>query len=209
MTKQRVFAWDRGKVSGGLKRKVGFREIKPRLLIVCEGKRTEPNYFRGFRLTNVELVVEGAGMVHVSVVQKAIEMKAKYEDYQEVWCVFDRDKHTANPNDEALFNEAIETAKANDILVAYSNDAFELWYLLHFQYIDNQILRADYITKLKLKLGAYKKNDRKMYDKLESKLPDAIKNAKKLYKNCDQNDPANADPSTTVFQLVERLKELQ
>lgn len=58
-------------------------------------------------------------------------------------------------------------------------------------------------------MGTYKKNDPLMYDKLEDKMDIAIRNAKKLHELSDKNDPANADPSTTVFMLVERLLELR
>ncbi len=157
----------------------------------------------------MNVVIEPAGAVHTSVVDRALALMEEDGDYEEVWCVFDRDKNRANPSDVALFNSAIEKAKTNGVRVAYSNDAFELWYLLHFNYCDTQILRSDYIVKLREIMGAYKKNDQSMYDKLEDKIGVAIRNAKKLYRLSDKNDPANADPSTTVFMLVERLLKLK
>jgi hypothetical protein len=41
-------------------RPLEIREKKPRILIACEGGKTEPNYFRAFRPANV--VVHGLGM---------------------------------------------------------------------------------------------------------------------------------------------------
>lgn len=76
-------------------------------------------------------------------------------------------------------------------------------------YILIKILRSDYIVKLRKIMGTYKKNDQSMYDKLEDKIDVAIRNAKKLYRLSNKNDPANADPSTTVFMLVERLLKLK
>lgn len=206
---RRVKAWERSRGRGQLSRKSATREVKPRILIVCEGKKTEPNYFMGFKVRTMDVVIEPVGAVHTSVVDRALALMAEDGDYEEVWCVFDRDKHIANPDDVALFNSAIEKAEKNGIRVAYSNDAFELWYLLHFNYCDTQILRSDYITKLREIMGTYKKNDPLMYDKLEDKMDVAIRNAKKLHELSDKNDPANADPSTTVFMLVERLLELR
>jgi hypothetical protein len=201
--------WDPSKKRGKLYRKINFREKLPRILIVCEGEKTEPLYFKGFKITSVRLEVEPAGAVHYSVVERAKQMREIDPDYDEVWCVFDRDKHAANPRDVEKFNSAIALAKNNQISIAYSNDAFELWYLLHFIYFDTSITRADYVKKLKKILGSYVKNDPKMYFKLEDKMDVAIKNAKRLYNNSNKNDPANADPSTTVFLLVEKLKSLK
>jgi hypothetical protein len=209
MAQRRVKAWERTRNRGYLSRKSATREVRPRILIVCEGKKTEPNYFKGFKISTVSLVIEPVGAVHISVVERAIELMAEDGDYEEVWCVFDRDKQIANPQDAALFNSALEKAALNNVKIAYSNDAFELWYLLHFNYVDTQILRSDYVTKLREIMGTYKKNDPSMYSKIEDKMPVAIRNAKKLYEASNKDDPGNANPSTTVFKLVERLMELR
>ncbi|MDL5046865.1 RloB domain-containing protein, partial [Oscillatoria amoena NRMC-F 0135] len=44
-------------------RKVDIKEVKQRFLIVCEGEKTEPNYFRSFRVPRnvVEIDVKGVG----------------------------------------------------------------------------------------------------------------------------------------------------
>lgn len=57
------------------------------------------------------------------------------------WAVFDKD-------DFVDFNEAIAYAKANSINPAWSNEAFELWYYLHFQFLDTQVGRHQYIEML-------------------------------------------------------------
>ncbi|TGG87894.1 RloB domain-containing protein [Geotoga petraea] len=41
------------------KRKKDIRNIKPKILIVCEGEKTEPNYFKAFRITSVQVQVIG------------------------------------------------------------------------------------------------------------------------------------------------------
>jgi hypothetical protein len=197
-------AWHKGSAA----RKIGIRDPRPRILIVCEGEKTEPNYFRGFRLPSVVLKVVPAGAQHKTVVKKAVDLKSKDNDYDEIWCVFDRDKNTGG-GDKQAFNEAISIADKNEIKVAYSNDAFELWYLLHFGYYHTAISRSDYIVKLnKLIPDGYKKNDPNMFLKLENKMDDAIRNAKKLHQQWAVEKPEKADPSTTVYLLVEHLREL-
>jgi hypothetical protein len=148
----------------------------------------------------------GAG-THVSVVKEAIRMRdASDGEYDQVWCVFDRDKNGNNTFDVRNFNEALRLAKSQNIQVAYTNDAFELWYLLHFNYHDTAIHRHDYITKLdKLVEGGYEKNDPRMFGKLESRMPIAQRNAKNLLAQYIPSNPHGDDPSTTVHLLVEQL----
>lgn len=203
----RVKAWERSKRNGRLSRRQNVRDERPRILIVCEGKKTEPAYLKGFRIPSVNLEIVPAAAVHITVVNRALRILQEDSDYEQIWCVFDRDKHPGNPNDVNQFNAALRLAANNSIRVAYSNDAFELWYLLHFGYYDMRLTRADYMTKLQtLVPGGYKKNDPEMFRKIEDRMDDAIRNAKRLYETGDNTDPANHDPSTTVYQLVEELR---
>jgi hypothetical protein len=41
-------------------RKLDLREVKQRFLIVCEGMKTEPYYFRSFRVPKAVVSVQGA-----------------------------------------------------------------------------------------------------------------------------------------------------
>jgi len=195
------------KIENTLKRKTYFREIIDRFLIVCEGEKTEPNYFRKFPINKdiVEIKVEGAGYVTDSLVAKAIELKEKAiqekRPYNQVWCVFDKD---SNPSHN--FNRAIQLAKNNNIKIAYSNEAFELWYLLHFEYLQSALPRNRYIDKLSILLGhAYQKNSIIMYDELRNKQKKARLFADKLLQSYPIFNPANNNPSTTVHLLVKEI----
>ena len=143
-----------------------------------------------------------------SLVEKAIELKSntEYDKNDQFWCVFDRDKNPKNPNDAQNFNAAIEMAKNNGIDVAYSNDAFELWYLLHFNFYKTGISRQDYQNMLTKLLGhEYQKNSEAIYEELKSKQQDAIKHAKRLLMEYERSNPETDNPSTTVHLLVEEL----
>jgi hypothetical protein len=186
-------------------RKVGTRATRDRILIVCEGTKTEPNYFEGFRLTNVQIV--GTGSNTHSVVKKALEEKRRAkrnkERFDQIWCVFDRDSFPSQN-----FNNAIAIAKQNDIRVAYSNESFELWYLLHFHYYDSAMTRQQYCDKLSQLLNInYQKNAKGIYDLLLQKQQDAIRNAKKLLSKYEILNPENNNPSTTVHLLVRELNK--
>lgn len=181
-------------------RKVGTREIRQRFLIVCEGEKTEPNYFKSFRVPRTVLEVHGIGANTVSLIRKAIQLRDAGE-YDQVWCVFDRDSFPADQ-----FNQALALAEREGITVAYSNEAFELWYLLHFHFYNTGITRDDYKDKLSQVLGyKYKKNDVSFYETLRSQQQTAIAHAKQLLQQYNPTHPERDNPSTTVHLLVEQL----
>ncbi|MBW4500510.1 MAG: RloB family protein [Scytonema hyalinum WJT4-NPBG1] len=185
-------------------RKVNTREARQRFLIVCEGEKTEPNYFRSFRVPKdvAEIDVQGLGENPSKLVQSAKELK-KQEDYDQVWCVFDRDSWTIED-----FNNAIKNANAEGFKVAYSNEAFELWYVLHFEFLNTGIPRSDYLRKLTSLLSrTYQKNSETIYDELFEKQSIAIRNAENLLKQYDPHIPAKDNPSTTVHLLVQELNK--
>lgn len=182
-----------------LARKTKTRKPHVRFLIVCEGARTEPNYFQAFP---VNAKVVGTGHNTVGLVREA-ERLAGMDPYEHVWCVFDRDSFPLKN-----YNEAIALAGKLGYDVAYSNEAFELWYLLHFHYYDSALSRDQYEEKLSRDLKRkYKKNDRSMYDELLHLQPAAIKNARKLMSTCPTKQPWNRNPVTAVYKLVEHLNK--
>lgn len=111
-----------GRKGGYQQRRVNIREPIQRFLIVCEGEKTEPLYFEGFRVPTVHIEIEGMGRDPRTVVNRAIALYNQ-DTYDQVWCVFDRDDVPPE-----LFNQAIQLANGNSIKVAYSNQVFELWY---------------------------------------------------------------------------------
>ncbi len=187
------------------KKKRSFRKI----LIVCEGEKTEPAYFKKFpeKPEVFDAVdVKGIGNNTIFVVNKAIELRDKAEKdeepYIEAWAVFDKDDF---PKEN--FERAIKLAAENRIKCAYSIECFELWYLLHFNYYDTGMHSTDYFDKLsQLLKQPYAKNSENMYELLKRRTDIAIKNASKLYvKQCNQ-PLTNQNPVTLVFELVKKLK---
>ncbi|MEP7343187.1 MAG: RloB family protein [Acidobacteriota bacterium] len=97
-------------------RKVETRNLRQRILIVCEGKETEANYFSRFRVNTkiYKVDIHGVGCNTASLVREAVSLKEQ-NHYDQVWCVFDRDSFPAQD-----FNTAFEIARHNDIEIAYS-----------------------------------------------------------------------------------------
>ena len=195
---------DRGANYRGVRnRPVGVRQLRQRFLIVCEGAKTEPSYFQGFQVPgDIEVVVLGLGENTDSLVESAIRL-SKRDNYDQVWCVFDRDSFPAG-----AFNRALQLAGAAGLKVAYTNEAFELWYLLHFDYHDAALSRTQYTGKLSERLGRpYVKNDPHMYEHLHPRQGAAIRHAASLRRSYSELNPEQDNPSTTVDLLVTQLNQ--
>jgi len=195
---------------------------KPRILIVCEGKNTEPSYFRQFKLSSATIEAIGEGFNTLSLVKRAIEISRKNR-YDKKWVVFDRDPKPDNPSQATDFNEAIMLAKKNGFGVAYSNQAFEYWIILHFN--DHQggpMDRRQYGQKINESLALYSVyydfagckliTDEifELLDGIDEKTRKerkrlAIKRAKRNFNLFDHKNPAAEESSTTVYKLVEEL----
>ena len=154
------------------------------------------------------------------MLDEALRLKKQYEQessrpIDRLWLVFDRDSFKANDFNSAIFR--CHDAKP-EIGCAWSNEAFELWYLLHFHYYNHAMSRKAYQDSieenLKPFLGKdyrYKKNSTEMYKLLKKygNLDDAIQNAKRLVANFeDRQDFANHNPCTMVYLLIEELQIL-
>lgn len=126
-------------------------------IIFCEDEVSEPIYFKFFETELIKVnPIEGQKSKIENVIkaithclsQDVMEYgdggipKLKKEDTN-IWCVFDRDVEEVLEKQlvgDTMFNESIETAERVGIKVAWSNDAFELWILLHFEDIPLEIL---------------------------------------------------------------------
>ena len=181
-------------------------EVRERFLIVCEGAKTEPLYFEGFRVPGRVLEIKGIGQNTLSLVAKAVQLRqtAGADNYDQCWCVFDRDSFPAED-----FNSAIAKAEASGFQVAYTNEAFELWYLLHFDDHRSALSRVQYGPMLSDRLGhAYKKNSESLYRELEAYQIQAIERAEHLLlEYAAEHNPQADNPCTTVHLLVRELRK--
>lgn len=193
-------------------------EVVCRILIVCEGEKTEPNYFRSFEKINrggmvYEIRCEGGKINTIQVVNKAIELRDKAirnnTPYDSVWAVFDKDSF---PDKD--FNAVSLKGESNNINCAWSNEAFELWYVLHFANRTTPMSRKDYKQAIsdfisKHKKGyTYQKNDPDMRSYLTQYGDEAqaIKFAEKQAGTFNHSRYAEHEPSTWVYRLVRLLR---
>ena len=93
----------------------------------------------------------------------------------------------------------------------WSNQCIELWFLLHFSFLQADLHRSSYWPKLTeilsfQGLGSYEKNRMDMYQILYPYLDTAITNAEKLEKINTGKFPSDAAPGTQVHILLKKLK---
>jgi len=198
--------------AGDLRRRPWRREPLRRFLVVCEGRLTEPEYFKALRRryrASVKLVIEPGGVSPERLVERAVDMKRAAERdarrqrdrflrYEEVWCVFDTDKHDH-------LADAHRQAEENGIDLAVSNPCFELWALLHFQeqtgFLESQAARA----RLKKHLPEYEKT--LPFERLDPNYATAVTRARELDRRCGDDGSPGVNPSTGVYRLTERIRE--
>lgn len=200
------------------------RNIKSKLeyhLIICEGTKTEPNYFNGLKSLIKEknkdkiiIEVKGKGRGTTTLLNEAIKEVQKSTNYiSNVWLVYDKDDFS-----DENFNEVVQKCNElneqdNTVFHAmWSNESIETWILLHFIKFDTPMNRKDCIKKInenykQEKLGKYEKNDVEVFNKLRYHLNDAIKNAKWLDEKYENLLPSEMNPCTKVYELVELLSK--
>lgn len=125
-------------------------------IIFCEDENAEPIYFNS-------LAVDGKLRINIVPNQKQGKLnlyntirkccsdglmevvngryKLKEGITENIWCVYDRDMEKPEvenvlPNDDMDFTTAIQAAIDSGLNVAWSNDVFEIWVLLHFESIE-------------------------------------------------------------------------
>ena len=185
--------------------------VEPRacVLLVCEGKKTEPNYFKSLRkelrLTTVEVEVVGQGAAPKTVVKRAVDLlKAGKHDYDHVWCIFDVEQRGKNPS----IHPALDQAVANGIDVALSNPCFEYWFILHFADCGKQLVGPKGVLHELAKHVPNYSKDWDIFETLWPSVDDAIGRAKAIKKSHEAAGTArhHRDPSTEVDEVVELLR---
>jgi hypothetical protein len=158
-----------------------------RILIVCEGEKTEPLYFDAIRkekrVPKAEVhITQGDGTDPLSVVNFAEAYFREHRGFDVVFAVFDRDDH-------ATYHAAL--ARAQTLTKTLKNDNgtkvpfyaipsvpnFELWLLLHFRDVTDFMPRADVMASLRSAAyyPAYEKGHVTTFAETKDRLPDAVR----------------------------------
>lgn len=191
------------------------REPYDRVLIVCEGKCTEPLYFEDlkdhYRLSTANIVVVGRGKDPRTLVREAKQLRRdearQGEMYDRVYCVFDRDEHMT-------FRQACDEARRSGVCVARSWPCFEFWLRLHFGFSRQPYSRSGgksaaqrCVDELRGCLPEYEKGASGIFHALEARLESAMDNAARAL--ADAKATGECNPSTEVHDLVDYLRALK
>ena len=178
--------------------------MRQSFLIFCEGE-TELGYFISFKKS--AKAIKGGNAL--AIVKEAIKQKeATTKDVDQYWVVFDKDDTT-----DTDFNAAIKLSGESGIRAAWSNQAFELWFILHYVSFTAACNRNRYKTILKKYITDYdaskkgKEQGKQLFETTYPMLMTAIANAEASYKSFDAQglEAAQKESCTTVYELVRLL----
>ena len=194
----------------GLARRRSYQEPYSRILIVCEGEKTEPNYFKGLmnelRLSGVQITGE-SGSSPSSVVAFAKERYEQEESagfpFNQVFCVFDKDNHTTY---EQALTQIREMRPNNVFHAIVSVPAFEYFLLLHYEFTTSPFTSKQVLSALKKYIPKYRKGKENIFNDVRDKLETAKANAKKSMIDAAKNNTDN--PSTKAHELVEFMQAM-
>lgn len=188
-------------------------------LIVTEGTDTEPQYFQAIKAIidgkyrdRIHLDISGKGDNTLSLFKRAVKDVSQSNNvYKHVWLVYDKDDFPPEHFDHtAELCEAAGTEETHFHAI-WSNQCVELWFLLHFMFLQSDLHRSEYWPKLTECLksrnhGVYYKNRSDMYFILRPYMDDAIRNAQKLEDINKRKTPTKSAPGTRMHHLIETLK---
>ena len=191
-----------------------------RHLIVTEGTKTEPLYFEAIRKRVndryhgqwVTIEIFGTGDHTLGLLERAVsKAEASVSGFSHVWIVYDKDSFPANEFNDVATRCSSLSANGVKFHAIWSNECFELWYILHFEYLQTPLPRGDYDAKVSgcleaLGKGGYTKSRDDMFDILEPYLASAKRNAGRLEKLNEGRTPADSTPGTKVHRLIDALE---
>lgn len=208
----------RNRSARDFERRRAQRQQRSRILIVCEGSNTEPHYFDGLlkanspSTTSVKVCGEECGSSPKSVVEFAIQVFETDTEYDEVFCVFDRDNHGSSYR-EAIRLIEDQKQQGRPFQAIPSIPCFEYWILLHFEYTRQPFHGAgkrsicdNLIRELRRHIEDYDKGRKDIYTLVANDTEKAIEHAKQA--EADAADTGSDNPSTQMHMLVRRLLTL-
>ena len=169
------------------------KTMKPNFFVFCEGK-TEINYVKFLR---------SVFRVPVQVVTKKSDSNISVEFIER-----SKREYVLTKNDQTflMFDLDVEgmlehLQKLPQATLLVSNPCMELWFLLHYQNVENEISSDECLRELLIHSSQYEKGALTDAEKrtLIENMPEAIERAKRLeeYKN----------PSTSVYRLIEAMEK--
>lgn len=220
MGSEDLFHKRKARKANSFERRAASRSQYDKVLLVCEGEKTEPNYFKEliqhYKLNTANIEIDGScGSSPVSVFNRSLELweseKRKGDPYDRVYCIFDKDTHDSY--EEALENISREEFKGI-FYAATSVPSFEYWLLLHFKFTTKpyapagELSVADaVINELREVMPNYSKGAKRIFSDLFPQIEFAKENATRALKQASEHFTDN--PTTYIHELVDYLQNLK
>lgn len=186
------------------KRSTGERRYRKMFVLATEGSKTESQYFKIFKDSNLVVHIEFLKKIGDSAPTQVLERMRKYlrqeglKGSDEAWLVVDKDQWT-----DSQLSQLHEWAQESDNYgLALSNPKFEFWLLLHFEDGRGISNSKTCSQRLERHIPGYDKdiNVRKISEDMIKK---AIERAQKRDAPPCCDWPRNT--GTTVYRLVENI----
>lgn len=204
-------------------RRQGYRVLAPeRHLIVCEGEKTEPFYFKGMRdalkpefRNRIHIVVKGTGLHTVDLFDYALRESRLSGGYDHVWLAYDRDDFDLREFDSVVGKCAQSSDETTAFHALWSNPCFEVWMLLHFGYTTAEMTSAEALAKtdaaFRRELNRpYSKTAGGLFGEIQSRLHMAEENVDRLrtwHESQGAYSPSAMNPGTTIPEITRKLSE--
>jgi len=215
-----LFHKRKAKKAGDLARRKARRAPYAKVLIVCEGEKTEPYYFKslkdhyGLNSANVEICGDcdsAPSSIYSYAKQRYREERDAGDSFDQVFCVFDKDTHTTYQ--QAVDDIARATPKSTFLAIT-SVPCFEYWLLLHFNYTTRPYVALpgnsaghQVLTELRDYMPDYAKGDNDTFSALIGQLDFAKNNAVRALQSAAAINTDN--PTTRVHELVDFLQNIK
>ncbi len=215
-----LFHKRKAKKAADLVRRKARRAPYAKVLIVCEGEKTEPYYFNnlkdhyGLNSANVEITGDcdsAPSSIYSYAKQRYREERDAGDPFDHVYCVFDKDTHDTY---QQTVDDIAKTTPKNTFFAIISVPSFEYWLLLHFNYTTRPYVALpgnsaghQVLTDLRNYMPGYAKGDNDTFSALIGQLDFAKNNAARALLSATAHHTDN--PTTRVHELVDFLQKIK
>lgn len=199
------------------KRQPGKRIEKRKILVLTEGKVTEPTYFcelcRHYKVPRGLVEIKKARnpqpkrmlneITRIANTNNTLSNNKKEIRYDELWMVFDSEGKNIRH-----FTQIINSAKKLGIKVCISCPCFEIWLLLHFKYTNKPLSAKEAVQEIDVCMPGYKFTKKPDMKSLLPYVEVAIIRSEKLRQFCNNNDTfcTNTDCDDLVKLIISQGK---
>lgn len=196
-----------------LARRKASRKGLPAILIVCEGRETEPNYIEGLcehlgvNMAAVTIVPGDNATRPPDLVKRAQKLFTEDGGFDRVYVVCDGDAGGL-AEARALARKPLRNRDREQCMVdVIANDpCFEFWLLLHFEYSASAMTTEGTLGRLRRHLPRYAKEDANVFDAAAAGLEAACGRAMRL--QAEHAATGSCSPASDMPRIVDALKSM-